>query len=188
MDDSESIKISMPAAVKPHVPQEERPLEQCMAEAKMLMVELEGGLSDGLTTLGPDGAESLSLYRADILGLEAWVEAGRKLVLLARPDLALAEPLAQRLGASLRTTGGDKDILFKQVIWENEIIAAQAAYMGRDMDDLPALGLAGLAVCPPESPEWVKGVCHIVTGAPAGRGAVRELVDRLLADYVPEDI
>jgi len=187
MDDSESIKISLPAAIKPHIPQEERPLEQCIAEVKMLLVELEGALTDGLTIMGPDGAESLSLYRADILGLERWVAAGRQLVLLARPGLALAEPLAERLGASLRTTGGDKDILFKQVIWENQVQASQAAYLGRDMDDLPALGLAGLAVCPPESPEWVRGVCHIVTEAPAGRGAVRELIDRLLADYVPEE-
>ncbi|MCB2225705.1 MAG: hypothetical protein KQH53_03425 [Desulfarculaceae bacterium] len=188
MDDSDSIKISLPSATKPHVPQEERPLEQCIAEAKMLLVELEGALSDGLTTLHPDGSESVELFRADILGLEAWVAAGRQLVILARPGLAVAEVLAERLGALLRTTGGDKDVLFKQVIWENEMQAGQAAYMGRDMDDLPALGLAGLAVCPPEASAWVQGVCHIVTEAPAGRGAVRELVDRLLADYVPEEI
>lgn len=188
MDDSESIKISLPAGVKPRIPQEERPLEQCIAEVKMLMVELEGGLGDGLTILHPDGSESLGLFRPDLLGLEAWAAAGRKLVILARPGLAVAEVLAERLGALLRTTGGDKGILFKQVIWENELQAGQAAYLGRDLDDLPALGLAGLAVCPPESPEWVRGVCHIVTEAPAGRGAVRELVDRLLADYVPEEI
>jgi len=188
MDDSDSIKISLPAAVMPRVPQEERPLEQCIAEVKMLLVELEGALSDGLIQVGPDGSESLSLYRPDVLGLEAWVAAGRQLVILARPGLALAEPLAARLGAVLRTTGGDKDILFKQVIWENQVRPTQAAYMGRDMDDLPALSLAGLAVCPPESPDWVQGVCHIVTSAPAGRGAARELIDRMLADYVPEEI
>ena len=188
MDDSQSIKISLPAAVKPRAPQEEKPLEQRIAEARILLVELEGALTDGLTSFGPGGAESFNLYRADILGLEAWQEAGRKLVIVARPELAAAEDLAARLGAVLRTSGGDKDILFKQVIWENGFQPGQAVYLGRDFDDLPALGLAGLAACPPEAPLWVREVCHIVTQAPAGRGAARELVDRLLADYLPEEI
>ena len=188
MDDSDSIKISLPTAIKPRVPMEEQPLEELIPRAKLLLVELEGALSDGVSTLGPDGAESINLYRADILGLEAWLEAGRQLVILARPGLAAAEALAERLGAVLRTTGGDKDILFKQVIWELQTQAERTVYLGRDMDDLPALGLAGVAACPPEAPEWVQGVCQIVTNAPAGRGAARELVDRLLADYVPEEI
>lgn len=172
----------------PKVPLEEMTLEQRIGAAKLLMVELEGGLSDGMSYLAPDGKETLPLYRADILGLESWVAAGRLLVLVARPGLDAAEALARRLGALLRTSGGDKGILFKQAVWENQVSPHEAVYLGRDMDDLPALGLAGLAACPPEAPEWVRSVCHLVTEAPAGRGAVRELVDRLLADYLPDEI
>lgn len=179
---------TLPHAIAPKVPQEEMTLEQRIAAAKLLMVELEGALTDGVSHLAPDGSESLSLYRADILGLEAWLKAGRALVIVARPGLAVAETLAQRLGATLRTSGGDKDILFKQVTWEYQFKSTETVYMGRDFDDLPALGLAGMAVCPPESPLWVRGMCHRVTEAPAGRGAVRELVDMLLADYVPQEI
>ncbi len=179
---------TLPQALAPRVPQEEMTLEQRIAAAKLLVVELEGALTDGLTRLAPDGGESIDLYRADILGLEAWLKAGRALVIVARPGLAVAETLASRLGATLRTSGGDKDILFKQVIWENQVKAPEAVYLGRDFDDLPALGIAGLAACPPEAPLWVRGVCHLVTEAPAGRGAVRELVDLLLADYVPQEV
>ncbi|MBU1275202.1 MAG: hypothetical protein KJ720_07475 [Proteobacteria bacterium] len=179
---------TLPHAITPKVPQEEMTLEQRITVAKLLMVELEGALTDGLSYLAPGGAESVALYRADILGLEAWLKAGRSLVIVARPGLAVAQELAQQLGATLRTSGGDKDVLFKQVTWENQVKATEAVYLGRDLDDLPALGLAGLAVCPPEAPLWVRGVCHMVTEAPAGRGAARELVDRLLADYVPPEI
>ncbi|MBU4278402.1 MAG: hypothetical protein KKC30_16795 [Proteobacteria bacterium] len=178
---------TLPQGIAPKVPQEEMTLEQRVAAAKLLMVELEGGLTDGVSYLAPDGTESISLYRADILGLEAWLKAGRMLVIVARPGLAVAEELASRLGATLRTSGGDKDILLKQVTWENQVKSMEAVYLGRDFDDLPALGLAGLAACPPEAPLWVRGMCHMVTEAPAGRGAVREVVDRLLADYVPQE-
>ncbi|MCB2193280.1 MAG: hypothetical protein KQI62_17035 [Deltaproteobacteria bacterium] len=182
------METTLPQGIEPKVPQEEMTLEQRIAAAKLLMVELEGALTDGVSQLAPDGSESISLYRADILGLEAWLKAGRMLVIVARPGLEAAETLATRLGASLRTSGGDKDILFKQVTWENEVKAPESVYLGRDFDDLPALGLAGLAACPPEAPLWVRDMCHLVTEAPAGRGAVRELVDRLLADYVPEEV
>ncbi|MCF8043711.1 MAG: hypothetical protein K9L19_15895 [Desulfarculaceae bacterium] len=179
---------TIPQAIAPKVPQEEMAMEQRIAAAKLLMVELEGGLTDGVSYLSADGSESLALYRADVLGLESWLKAGRMLVIVARPGLAVAEELASRLGATLRTSGGDKDILFKQVTWEQQVKSMEAVYLGRDFDDLPALGLAGLAVCPPESPMWVRGMCHMVTEAPAGRGAVREVVDLLLADYVPEEV
>ena len=139
---------TLPQGIAPKVPQEEMTMEQRIAAAKLLMVELEGALTDGVSHLAPDGGETLPLYRADILGLEAWLKAGRSLVIVARPGLAAAEALAQRLGAGLRTSGGDKDILFKQVTWENQVKTMETVYMGRDFDDLPALGLAGLAVLP----------------------------------------
>lgn len=171
----------------PKVPLEEMSLEQRIGAAKLLMVELEGGLSDGVSYLAPDGGETLPLYRADILGLESWLAAGRLLVLVARPGLAAAEALARRLGAVLRTSGGDKGILFKQAVWENQVSPVEAVYLGRDMDDLPALGLAGLAACPRGPGMGALGVSSGHRG-PGGAGAVRELVDRLLADYLPETI
>jgi len=54
------------------------------------------------------------------------------------------------------------------------------AYIGDDYVDLPVLRRVGLAVCPPESPGLVKKTCHLVTKTPAGRGAVREVIELIL--------
>lgn len=169
-------------------PAAERTLAERLAAVTTLLVEVEGVISDGRSLLGPDGSESLFTYRPDIWALEGWLAAGRGLVLISQPGLAAAEALAQRLGALYRPAGGDKGLLLKQTAFDIQCKVDQVCYLGRDLDDLPALTIAGLAACPPQAPTWVREACHLVTQAPAGLGVVREVVDRLLADWVPEEI
>ena len=57
---------------------------------------------------------------------------------------------------------------------------AEVAFMGDDLPDLPALALAGLAACPADAAREVRERCHVVCSSPAGRGAVRELVELVL--------
>jgi 3-deoxy-D-manno-octulosonate 8-phosphate phosphatase (KDO 8-P phosphatase) len=55
------------------------------------------------------------------------------------------------------------------------------AFMGDDLPDLPALAAAGLAACPADAVPEVRARCHLVCAARSGNGAVRELVEVLLA-------
>ena len=52
--------------------------------------------------------------------------------------------------------------------------------MGDDLADLPVLRAVGLAACPADAVAEVKGAAHLVTRAPGGRGAVREVVEVIL--------
>lgn len=175
-------------SLEPKTPAEDKTLEQRLADIQVLMMEMEGVLSDGGIILGPDGGQSLTVYRPDLYALEGWLAAGRQLVIFARPGLAAAEALAQDLGVLYRPAAGDKGLLFKHTAFDLQCRQERACYLGRDLDDLPALTIAGLAACPPQAPSWVQGVCHLVTEASAGRGAVREVVERLLADWVPPEL
>ncbi len=57
----------------------------------------------------------------------------------------------------------------------------EVAYMGDDVNDIPLLRKVGLSACPADARPEVKEVVHLVTRAPGGRGAVRELCDLVLA-------
>lgn len=61
------------------------------------------------------------------------------------------------------------------------ISLAEAAFMGDDLPDLPALAVAGLAACPADAAVEVRGRCHVCCAAAAGCGAVRELIELVLA-------
>jgi 3-deoxy-D-manno-octulosonate 8-phosphate phosphatase (KDO 8-P phosphatase) len=54
------------------------------------------------------------------------------------------------------------------------------AYMGDDVNDLGLLRRVGLSACPADAHPSVRAVAHLVTQAPGGRGAVRELVELIL--------
>lgn len=56
----------------------------------------------------------------------------------------------------------------------------EVAFVGDDYVDLPCLKRAGLAVCPPESPDILKKVCHYQTKASSGKGVIREVIEILI--------
>jgi LPS export ABC transporter protein LptC len=56
----------------------------------------------------------------------------------------------------------------------------EIAFVGDDYVDLPCLKRVGLAVCPPESPDILKDVCHYETKTSAGQGVVREVIEILI--------
>jgi 3-deoxy-D-manno-octulosonate 8-phosphate phosphatase (KDO 8-P phosphatase) len=56
----------------------------------------------------------------------------------------------------------------------------EVAYMGDDVNDLGLLRKVGLSACPADAHPAVRAAVHLVTAAPGGRGAVRELVELIL--------
>ena len=56
----------------------------------------------------------------------------------------------------------------------------EVAYMGDDVNDLGLLARVGLSACPADAHPRVREAVHLVTRAPGGRGAVRELCDLML--------
>jgi 3-deoxy-D-manno-octulosonate 8-phosphate phosphatase KdsC-like HAD superfamily phosphatase len=53
--------------------------------------------------------------------------------------------------------------------------------MGDDVNDLPAMGLVGISAAPANAHQTVLECASIVTNKPGGSGAVRELIDHLVA-------
>ena len=49
--------------------------------------------------------------------------------------------------------------------------------MGDDVNDLPAMELAGFTAAPADAHESVRAIVQLVTKHSAGQGAVREMLD-----------
>jgi len=52
--------------------------------------------------------------------------------------------------------------------------------MGDDLPDLAVMRQVGLAIAVADADEAVRGVAHMTTRAPGGRGAVREAIEWIL--------
>ena len=54
------------------------------------------------------------------------------------------------------------------------------AYMGDDLNDLPALRTAGVALAPANAVAEVKAAAHLITPRAGGDGAVRDAIEAIL--------
>lgn len=169
----------------PQAPNEDTALSTRLAKVRMLVMEMEGVLTDGRLYTSADGLQSIATLRADELGLRTWLGQGYLVAVLARQELKPAAAWAQAAGIVLAAHQGKKDTLLQTVAMDQGLQPPEVAYLGRDLDDLPPLMLAGLAVATADADPWVKDSAHLVLERPGGAGAVRELVDRLLAARLP---
>jgi 3-deoxy-D-manno-octulosonate 8-phosphate phosphatase (KDO 8-P phosphatase) len=146
-----------------------------------LVLDVDGVLTDGLLHVGPEGELFKSFHVRDGLAVKLARAAGLKVAILSARDSEVVRRRAGELGVDEVVQGReDKGAAFVELLGRHGATAADAAYVGDDLQDLSALGLAGLAAAPADAAREVRAAVDYVTEAAGGRGCVRELVERLL--------
>ena len=70
-----------------------------------------------------------------------------------------------------------KETVLEAIMQELNITEDEVAYMGDDIPDVGVLRRVGLSGCPADAVFEVKPLCHYVTRAKGGQGAMREFLD-----------
>jgi 3-deoxy-D-manno-octulosonate 8-phosphate phosphatase (KDO 8-P phosphatase) len=148
---------------------------------QLLMMDVDGVLTDGSLYYGPEGEALKRFDVKDGHGLVMWrISGGRAGILTARRS-AIVEKRAAELKLDPVLQGQrDKRAGFHEALKLAGLPAEAVCYVGDDTNDLGPLELAGLAVAPADAVEEARTQAHLVTRAPGGHGAVRELVELLL--------
>lgn len=149
---------------------------------RMLVLDVDGVLTDGIIHLDADGNEHKRFHVADGLGIRLLLEAGIGVgFITARRSLAV-EKRALELSVSFVHQGVEdgKWQYLKEELDKAGIQPDQCACMGDDLVDLDILCRVGLATTPRNGQPEVKKRVHWVADYPGGRGAVRELAEGLL--------
>jgi 3-deoxy-D-manno-octulosonate 8-phosphate phosphatase (KDO 8-P phosphatase) len=148
------------------------------ARLRLLLLDVDGVLTDGRLYYGEAGEVMKAFDARDghgIVLLRDHVELG---VISGRPGLArrrLEELKFRHLLFGQRDKLAGYAELAHLGIPDGEV-----AYMGDDVNDLGLLGRVGLSACPSDAHAAVAAAVDLVTKAPGGRGAVRELCDLIL--------
>jgi 3-deoxy-D-manno-octulosonate 8-phosphate phosphatase (KDO 8-P phosphatase) len=147
-----------------------------------LLLDVDGVLTDGRLYYTASGEEmkafhvrdGLGIARARRAGLRVGILSGRRSAALARraDDLALDAVIQGR---------DDKGPAFEEFLAAHDTAAGRVAYVGDDLQDLPVLERCGLAFAPADAADEVRRRVHRVLAASGGGGAVREVVELLLA-------
>ncbi|OWY37316.1 phenylphosphate carboxylase subunit delta [Xenophilus sp. AP218F] len=154
--------------------------EQARA-VKLLIMDVDGVLTDGRLYYNAQGEESKSFYVQDGLGLRLLQSTGVKLAIISGRADACVEHRARALRIDYYYGGvSNKQEALADLLAKAGVTAAECAFIGDDLIDLPVLTRVGLAVAVPAAPPQVRQHCHYVTGNSGGQGAVRELVELIM--------
>ena len=74
----------------------------------------------------------------------------------------------------------DKRSAFEEILRKEDLEAAEAAFVGDDVIDLPVMRVCGLAIAVKNARPEVKRAAHYITAHSGGDGAVRDAVEYVL--------
>ena len=151
------------------------------ARVRLLLLDVDGVLTDGRIVYADDGAELKRFHVRDGSGLKLWHAAGKRSAIVSGRKSAAVERRAGELGIRPVLQGrDDKLAAFAEVLAATGLRPEQVCAVGDDLPDLPVLRRCGLAVAVADACPEARAAAHYVSTAPGGRGAVREAVEWLL--------
>jgi 3-deoxy-D-manno-octulosonate 8-phosphate phosphatase (KDO 8-P phosphatase) len=148
---------------------------------ELLVVDVDGVLTDGVIAVDAQGGETKHFHVRDGLAYALWHRAGKQSAILSGRRAAAVDHRAAELSIAHVLQGlGRKAEPFGALLDGLGLAPRQVCFVGDDLPDLPVLRAAGLAACPADAAAEVREAAHLVTRAPGGRGAVREVVEVIL--------
>lgn len=152
-----------------------------LARVKLLSVDVDGVLTDGGIYYADDGNNFRKFNAKDGMGLVMLRRAGVEVTIISAGSPGAIEHRAARLGIPhVFTDVQDKLAIFRDLTEKLGIDMAETAHMGDDVNDLPLLQAAGLAIAPADAVDAVAAIADVMTQHRGGDAAVREVCDAIL--------
>ena len=157
-------------------------LQERAANIRMLVLDVDGVLTDGKLYFDHAGNEMKAFNTRDGLGMKALQRCGIEVaVITGRKSGAVAQRMAQLDVRHVYQGREDKLNAFLHLLEITGLDAQQVCFAGDDWIDLPVLLRAGLAVSVADAEDRVKEQSHWITQRNGGDGAVREICNLILA-------
>jgi 3-deoxy-D-manno-octulosonate 8-phosphate phosphatase (KDO 8-P phosphatase) len=148
---------------------------------KMIIMDVDGTLTDGALFVLPDGEEIKSYNVRDGLGILLAHLAGFKTAIITGKTSRALEKRAEKLRIDELHQGIlDKKPVLEAILAKHGLTNEEAAYIGDDLGDLAVIKTVGLAGAVADAHPEVKKNCHFISQQSGGRGAVREFIEFIL--------
>lgn len=158
-----------------------------MKDVSLVVFDFDGVMTDNRVQVHQCGDEAVWCHRGDGLGIARLKEAAFEVVVLSTETNPVVAARCRKLGIEAIQSCDDKLSALQQFARGRSLSAGQIAYVGNDLNDLPCMQWVGWPIAVADAVPDVRAVARWVTRLPGGRGAVREVADRLLAARLNAD-
>ena len=152
-----------------------------LEDIKLLIMDVDGVLTDGTISVSSDGSETKHFNVRDWTGIKYLQRMGIETALVSGNTSEAVSQRAEYIGIREVHQGAkDKLPVVRDIIKRVGLKREEVAYVGDDLTDIPPTREVGWSVAVADAHEELKSHCDHVTMSPGGRGAVRELAEMIL--------
>lgn len=148
---------------------------------KLLVLDVDGVLSDGRILMSSAGDEIKSFCVKDGAGLKYWQRSGGKIAWITGRSSPLVAARAEELGVDiLKQDCKIKLPVYEDVLAELDVSQEETAVVGDDLPDLPMLLRCGFSATPADGVEEVRSRVDYLCQTLGGKGCVREVIELIM--------
>ena len=155
---------------------------------KLIVLDVDGCLSDGKIIYNSDGLESKNFNVKDGLAITSWIKMGNHVAIITGRNSKIVEKRAVELGIQHLHQGiKDKERVLQSIIESLNIKAYEVGAIGDDLNDYNMLRMAGRSFTPNNGAKEIKELVDTTLTLNGGEGVVREMIDILVDENDQRD-
>ncbi len=148
---------------------------------KLLILDVDGVLTDGKLYIGENSEEIKSYNIKDGLGMRLLMDNGIEIAIITGRRSKSVENRMNGLGIKHIYQGKlAKRESYEKLLTDLQLSPSEVAYIGDDLIDLPVMTKVGLPIAVADAHSKAKEVSKYITTNIGGNGAVREICDLIL--------
>jgi 3-deoxy-D-manno-octulosonate 8-phosphate phosphatase (KDO 8-P phosphatase) len=156
-------------------------LKSTLKQIKILLLDVDGVLTDGSIWMGNQGEIAKPFYVRDGFAIVYAQKKGIEVGIITGRSSECLKRRAEDLHITCLYQGvKDKFEILEKILKEKNLTLQQVAYMGDDIPDICILNKVGLPAAPRDAASEVKHIAKYISSKNGGRGAVRDLLEKIL--------
>ncbi len=166
-----------------HIELANNKLKEAKSLIKLLALDFDGVMTDGLVYVDQNGREHVRCSRKDGMGIDLLKKNAIEVCVISTEKNPVVLKRCQKLKIpctqGIESSDGKGEIL-KKFVKDKGFNLKEVAYVGDDVNDIVPLKLAGVAITVADGHPVVKQTCHYIASSRGGDHAVREICDLIL--------
>ena len=154
-----------------------------MKDIKLLILDIDGTLTDGKIYIDNNGNEMKSFNVKDGLAISKLIKYGLECAIITGRKSNIVEYRSKELGIKyVYQKVTNKLDTIEMILKDLKISFNNCAYIGDDINDLEAIKNVRFSACPSDAVYEVKENCDFVSKFKGGEGAVREIIEYIFKE------
>ncbi len=148
---------------------------------KLLVLDVDGCMSDGKITYTSSGDEIKSFNVKDGLAIASWIRLGGKVAIITGRKSTIVERRANELNINyIYQNIKDKKSKLDEILKIENLQLAQVASIGDDLNDYAMLKNSGWSFSPQNGVDDITNMVDTVLDKSGGEGAVRQMIEMII--------